>query len=163
MEDLILYHGSRGGLHGPIAPKSRVRCDFGKGFYMGTDENQAKALVAGDETPYIYELKLKRSEMDRSDILHLEGMEWAYFILYNRGRLEPIKNTPFYRKYETMARKYDLIVGPIADDNMAMVIREFMNDRITDKALLESIQSINYMHVLKLKFWQKGLYLLKKQ
>ena len=42
MEDLILYHGSRGGLHGPIAPKSRVRCDFGKGFYMGTDENQAK-------------------------------------------------------------------------------------------------------------------------
>ncbi len=55
MEDLILYHGSRGGLQGPIAPKSRVRCDFGEGFYMGTDENQAKASVASDETPYIYE------------------------------------------------------------------------------------------------------------
>lgn len=144
MEDLILYHGSRGGLQGPIAPKSRIRCDFGKGFYMGTDENQAKGLVASDETPYIYELKLKRSEMDRSEILHLEGMEWAFFVLYNRGRLESIKNTSFYRKYEELSRKYDIIVGPIADDNMALVIRDFMNDRITDRALLESIQSINY-------------------
>ena len=49
MEDLILYHGSRGGLQGPIAPISRVRCDFGKGFYMGTNEIQAKFM---DSCPF---------------------------------------------------------------------------------------------------------------
>lgn len=43
MEDLILYHGSRGGIQGPIAPKSRSRCDFGfQGFYMGTYESQGR-------------------------------------------------------------------------------------------------------------------------
>lgn len=36
-ESLILYHGSKSGIKGPIAPISRDRCDFGKGFYMGTD------------------------------------------------------------------------------------------------------------------------------
>ena len=35
MEDVILYHGSRGGIQGKIRPCSRLRCDFGKGFYMG--------------------------------------------------------------------------------------------------------------------------------
>ena len=42
MKDKILFHGSRGGIDGNIKPISRVRCDFGKGFYMGEDSNQAK-------------------------------------------------------------------------------------------------------------------------
>lgn len=32
MQDVILYHGSRGGIEGGIKPVSRERCDFGKGF-----------------------------------------------------------------------------------------------------------------------------------
>ncbi len=56
MEDKILFHGSRGEIDGEIAPISRVRCDFGKGFYMGEDSYQAKALVADDTSPYKYQL-----------------------------------------------------------------------------------------------------------
>lgn len=33
---ILLYHGSKRGLEGCIAPKSRKHCDFGAGFYMGT-------------------------------------------------------------------------------------------------------------------------------
>lgn len=33
---MLLYHGSKSGLVGDIAPISRKKCDFGKGFYMGT-------------------------------------------------------------------------------------------------------------------------------
>ncbi len=36
-EIMTLYHGSKDGIRGTIAPISRDRCDFGKGFYMGTD------------------------------------------------------------------------------------------------------------------------------
>lgn len=39
-QNLILYHGSKAGLVGNIAPVSRDRCDFGKGFYMGTERSQ---------------------------------------------------------------------------------------------------------------------------
>lgn len=34
-QTVILYHGSKSGIHGSIAPVSRKQCDFGKGFYMG--------------------------------------------------------------------------------------------------------------------------------
>ena len=36
-EIITLYHGSKEGIQGDIAPVSRVRCDFGRRFYMGTD------------------------------------------------------------------------------------------------------------------------------
>ncbi len=39
-ESVTLYHGSKSGIRGAIAPISRERCDFGKGFYMGTDQTQ---------------------------------------------------------------------------------------------------------------------------
>lgn len=37
--NVTLYHGSKSGIRGAIAPISRESCDFGKGFYMGTDRN----------------------------------------------------------------------------------------------------------------------------
>lgn len=33
-EGITLYHGSKSGIHGAIAPVSRERCDFGKGCDM---------------------------------------------------------------------------------------------------------------------------------
>ena len=36
-ETITLYHGSKSGICGKIAPKSRKHCDFGTGFYMGTE------------------------------------------------------------------------------------------------------------------------------
>ena len=37
---VLLYHGSKSGLVGDIKPISRERCDFGKGFYMGTTPDE---------------------------------------------------------------------------------------------------------------------------
>lgn len=42
---IILYHGSKSGIEGKIEPKSRSQCDFGKGFYMGTEPSQALTLI----------------------------------------------------------------------------------------------------------------------
>ena len=42
---VLLYHGSKSGVEGKIEPKSRPHCDFGKGFYMGTEANQAITLI----------------------------------------------------------------------------------------------------------------------
>ena len=144
MDNLILYHGSRGGIIGDIRPISRSRCDFGKGFYMGNNQIQAKSLVANDVSPYIYTLDVDFTQIPSANILKLNGLDWAYFVLYNRGRLESVKRSNFYRKYAIMGEGKDFIVGPIADDNMARVIAAFTNNQITDKALLASLKSIDY-------------------
>lgn len=54
MNDITLYHGSRGGIVGKIEPNSRIRCDFGKGFYIGTKPEQAKTLIFNDNMPIFY-------------------------------------------------------------------------------------------------------------
>lgn len=43
--NLVLYHGSKKGITGDIAPISREECDFGKGFYMGTSTLQPLTLI----------------------------------------------------------------------------------------------------------------------
>ena len=42
---ILLYHGSKSGVKGKIAPKSRRQCDFGQGFYMGTEPSQPLTLI----------------------------------------------------------------------------------------------------------------------
>ena len=42
---LRLLHGSRVGIAGRIAPSSRAECDFGKGFYLGTESSQPLTLI----------------------------------------------------------------------------------------------------------------------
>ena len=43
---ILLYHGSKSGIEGNIEPKSRSKCDFGKGFYMGTEPGQALPQIS---------------------------------------------------------------------------------------------------------------------
>ena len=69
MKDIILYHGSRGGIEGKIKPCSRPRCDFGQGFYMGENPQQVKGLVVEDMEPIFYTLKFKLSEIPENKIL----------------------------------------------------------------------------------------------
>jgi hypothetical protein len=144
MQDITLYHGSRGGIVGNIQPCSRIRCDFGRGFYMGTKPEQAKTLIYMDDDPVFYTVNLKLSEMDRNKILVLSNMDWAYYVLYNRGRLNQIKDTDFYKTVAKMDKNKDIIIGPIADDNMSAVMRQFADGEITDKVMLECIRCIDY-------------------
>ena len=87
---MILYHGSKSGIKGDIAPKSRDACDFGQGFYMGVLPDQPKGLIAEFPDNRFYELdcdfaglKIKTFEEDAND-----QIDWALFIAYNRGLLE---------------------------------------------------------------------------
>ena len=49
-----LYHGSKNGLKGKNQPLSRELCDFGKGFYMGTEVSQALTLICDYEKSKLY-------------------------------------------------------------------------------------------------------------
>ena len=137
---IILYHGSKSGISGPIAPISRDRCDFGKGFYMGTDPYQPLTLISDFEQSrfYVIRLNLKglRVLQVRPDI------EWAMLVAYNRGKMEEAKGTKLYEHYSNMADGYDVIVGSIANDRMFYVLDNFFLGNITDKALVMSLSAL---------------------
>lgn len=62
-ETITLYHGSKSGISGTIAPISREHCDFGKGFYMGTDRTQPLTLICNFPNAKIYTLSVNLSEL----------------------------------------------------------------------------------------------------
>ena len=137
---VLLYHGSKSGIDGSIAPLSRKQCDFGKGFYMGTEPAQALTLICDYEKSKFYIISIGADEL-----AHLEvpaDIEWAMIVAYHRGKMEKIKGSPFYNKYRDLTADKDLIIGSIANDRMFYVIDNFFIGSITDAALVNSLSAL---------------------
>lgn len=141
-ERVILYHGSRSGIHGTIAPISRQRCDFGKGFYMGTERMQPLTLICNYPNARLYTLNVDLSGLR---ILDLEiGLEWALLIAYNRGKMEAVKHSTIYKHFADLSIGCDMIIGHIANDRMFVVLDRFFNGEITDLALINSLSALKF-------------------
>ena len=123
---IILYHGSKSGIEGAIAPKSREQCDFGRGFYMGTEAAQALTLICDYDKSKFYIVSLDTTQLDSVDIQ--ANLDWAMLVAYHRGRMEKIKGTPFYAKYRDWFNFY--------------VIDNFFVGNITDAALVNSLSAL---------------------
>lgn len=140
-DKLVLYHGSKKGISGDIAPISRNECDFGKGFYMGTTTLQPLTLVCNEDKPKLYTVEL---DMTGLKVLTVEiGMDWAMLIAYYRKEMESAKGTPIYEKYAHMADGYDVIIGYIANDRMYTELSRFFNRTLTDVALINCLSALD--------------------
>ena len=138
---LVLYHGSKKGIVGDIAPISRSECDFGKGFYMGTNTLQPLTLVCNEDKPKFYTVEL---DMTGLKVLTVEiSMDWAMLIAYYRKEMETAKGTPIYEKYAHMADGYDVIIGYIANDRMYTELSRFFNKTLTDVALINCLSALD--------------------
>lgn len=139
-ETVTLYHGSKSGIHGAIAPISRERCDFGKGFYMGTDRTQPLTLICNFPNARIYTLSVNLSDLK---ILDVEvGLDWALLVAYNRGKMESVKHSTIYNRFANLSKDCDMIIGYIANDRMFVVLDRFFNGEITDIALINSLSAL---------------------
>ena len=137
---VILYHGSKSGIKGPIAPISRERCDFGKGFYMGTEPYQPLTLISDFEKSKFYVISL---DMTGLRVLNVKSdLEWAMLVAYNRGKMDEVRGTSLYEHYAAMSNGYDVVVGSIANDRMFYVLDNFFLGNITDKALVMSLSAL---------------------
>lgn len=139
-DHILLYHGSKSGIKGSIGLRSRKQCDFGKGFYMGTDPGQSLTLIC--DFP---ESKFYIMSVDLRDLQSLEvpaDIDWAMLVAYNREKMEKIKGTKLFEKYRNMTADKDLVIGYIANDRMFYVIDSFFQGTITDAALINSLSAL---------------------
>ena len=61
--------------------------------------------------------------------------EWAKFVMNNRSR-------PITDEVNTLCNKdnkYDIVIGPVADDNMALLFRQYENEIIDFDTLLKGM------------------------
>ena len=134
-----LYHGSLVIVKKPSVLKGRSTVDFGKGFYTTTSFEQAQKWA---------DLKRKRSGVSRAVVsvyeipddllngryttLNFTGAtrEWLDFVVKNRRGVSE--------------EKYDLTMGPVANDQLYATIRLYEQGVVTAEAAIEMLK----FHVL---------------
>ncbi len=150
---MILYHGSKSGIQGDIQPKSRERCDFGSGFYMGDKPDQPKGLIASRETSmfYVFDYDMTNLSVKEFGNTYSEKLDWALFIAYNRKPELFINYNTLRTRYESYNELYDVIIGHIADDSMMPTLTGFFDGTTSDKEMIACLEHVNLgkQYVLK--------------
>lgn len=137
-----LYHGTNVNFDEIDLTKSKRHKDFGQGFYMTEDLNQARRLAeqrclveGGDIVVLSFDFDIELAKADSNlKILIFDGYtrEWAEFINLNRN----LNNGG--RK----AHPYDIVYGPIADDKVGLQIKLFNQSIIDIDTLLERLKFV---------------------
>lgn len=138
---MILYHGSNLEILEIDFAKCKPYKDFGKGFYLTSLKTQAirmaqnkAALFGGAAIVTAYEID---AHIFDSEALHIRKfamqptIEWARFVVNNRNR--------DFRDAASadcnLDCKYDIVIGPVADDAIAATIRRYMGEQLDEEGL----------------------------
>ena len=162
-DKIILYHGSKGGIIGDITPSSRYSCDFGRGFYLGTNRLQAETLICNDDKPILYEIEL---DLKNLRVLKIDNQrDWYLTVAYSRNRLEDYNKEEVYKYYSKFLDDYDVVIGSIADDSIYKSLDSFFDLSITEKTLISCLNTIDLgtQYVCKTERACKNLKIISKK
>ena len=133
---MILYHGSNTKIEKIGLSKCRPYKDFGKGFYLTEIREQAEKMAsrtahiyAGE--PIVTEFEFDESALSKLSVKQFDGPneEWALFVLANRSK-----------EHEQPTHSYDIVIGPVADDDIAQLFRNFNDGYINLTMLVEGLK-----------------------
>lgn len=131
-----LFHGSNMEIDKVDLSKCMPNKDFGCGFYTTLLEEQAwrmaqrrTRIAGGIPTVTVYEIQddlLENTDLNCRIFEDKPTIEWAIFIKNNRDR----KFTDFNSGECNLDCKYDIVVGPVANDTVGLLIRQFSRGTI---------------------------------
>lgn len=134
-----LYHGSNTKIEVPDLVHSKPFKDFGRGFYLSADKQQACDMAfqkvsqtqegTAEVTEFLFDETMMTSE--KLKVLSYPDYceEWALFVLANRDKkaVHPIHD-------------YDIVYGPIADDGVTFQLRRYEGGVISLPRLVEELK-----------------------
>lgn len=134
-----LHHGSNIGIDVIDLSLSKKGKDFGQGFYLNPNYNQAlemaefKVDIFGEGSPLVSSFDFDE-EAAREAGLSIKvfddySEEWAQFVVDNRNN-----------NSDNPIHDYDIVIGPIADDKVGFQIRKYIENEISIEKLIERIK-----------------------
>lgn len=143
-----LYHGTNIDFDEIDLKKSKPNKDFGQGFYLSADLQQAKELASarvdlvGGE-PIVLEYEFDEALFTSGELRVLKfddySEKWAKFILANRNN-----------KSSQSVHNYDIVIGPIANDKVGRQLWRFSNHDIDMDTL---IRNLKYMKGITFQYF----------
>lgn len=134
---MILYHGTNVDFETIDLSKSKPNKDFGQGFYLSADYNQAmdmaktKVQQLETGTPIVLAFEVDEQQMTKLKIQRYSeySEDWAKFILLNR------RNSTHKPVHD-----YDIVIGPIANDRVGVQLWKYETQTIDLPTLVRNLQ-----------------------
>lgn len=134
-----LYHGSNIHIREIDFSRCRTYKDFGQGFYLTEIEEQAIKMADRTATIYggkgivsVFDFDIDGAYADEKLSIKefaIPNEEWALFVMGNRDR-----------NSEHPTHHFDIVIGPVADDEMATQFRYFKDGIIDLEKLVSKIR-----------------------
>ncbi len=142
---MLLYHGSNVAVKVPKIIESNRALDFGCGFYLTSDFEQAAkwarlmVLRRGEGSPTVTVFDYDENALSLNILCFTSpDAEWLKFVASHRTNIN-------------LANDYDVISGPVANDNTMPVINMFIaGDYTEDEAIRRLLtQKLKDQYVMK--------------
>lgn len=143
---MILYHGSNMEVRNPKIIKAKRLLDFGTGFYLTSDYEQAKKWAIRttarreEGVPTISVFSIDEHEFEKLEVLTFEGAnkEWLRYVSVNRTD-KSAKDT------------YDIVIGPVANDQAIRTVNNYLKGYLTEDIAIQLLlpQKLRDQYVLK--------------
>lgn len=154
-----LYHGTNTDFEEIDLMKSKPNKDFGRGFYLSADYNQAlnMAEIKVEQlrygNPTVLEFEIDENAMSSLKTLRFEqySEEWAEFIIANR------KNLNSYPIHD-----FDVVIGPIANDRVGVQLWRYENQQINLSTLMGRLQFMKGITIQYFFGTERAVTLLKR-
>ena len=133
-DTMILFHGSNIEVSAPrLMPQARA-LDFGQAFYLTSDIEQASkwaqisVLRRGEGTALVSVYEFDDENFQKLNILNFDApnAEWLRYVTANRMGRAPEIN-------------YDIVVGPVANDNTMPVLNLFFKGAYSEDETLRRL------------------------
>lgn len=129
---MILYHGSNVEVRKPQIIKSRKLLDFGAAFYLTSNYEQAKKWAIrtterrAEGKPTVSSYSVDKKELD--------GLSLLIFDVPNKYWLHYVSA---HRTDKTINDMYDIVIGPVANDQAIRTINDFLKGRFTEDIAIQ--------------------------
>ncbi|MDR1918830.1 MAG: DUF3990 domain-containing protein [Tannerellaceae bacterium] len=139
-----VYHGSDTNIEVIDLSKCQPGKDFGQGFYVTKYRRQAEIMAnrVADwrhTVPIVTEFEFKESAYLALNLKMLRfddyTEEWLDFIILNRNNDTPVQ-----------AHSFDIAEGPVADDEVAARIHDYLRGDVSKATFLEELKFKKTMH-----------------
>jgi hypothetical protein len=139
-----LYHGANQIIRQIELTKGRLRTDFGKGFYLGTNLGVAREWAIGragfSGTPIVMRYNLDASVFKDEKVnpcrFETPTVDWLNFVRDNRRRSEKDAKTPEPR------HNFGVVSGAIANDKVNFVVDDYIKGLISADEAIKKVRAI---------------------
>ena len=162
--DKVLFHGAKNELSEHIdLNHSRDNIDLGKGFYLGENFEQASSYVFANlkASVYIFDCrKLAQLKIKEFNV----SLEWMVAVCYYRNQIDKYKDSSFVKAIINDIESSDVVIAPIADNNMYEIMNQFSRGEITDLQAMMALSAshLGKQHVLKTIKACKSIFMVER-